>query len=406
MQVTVIQPGARLHYAVPAILARAGLLRRLYTDIHGDHGAIRLLAAALPDPMLPKPIRRLIGRRLPAGLAKSLVKDYPARALCKEIRKRLGLSQAGPEDAIETAIFADLAKVDFGPGDVIYTVLINSDIEPMRAARQKGAKIVHECMMSPDINLWLHEERSLNPGIEPQQDMAAIEAGRDRDKAKYALADLVLVPSEFIKQAVVALIDDPGKIHLVPYGIDEAWLEPEPRPKAGRVLCVGAVSLLKGTHHLAAACRELRRRGVKFECRVVGPANKKLLGNPLFDGPTYVGQVPRSDIAAEYLAADLFVLPTLAEGSALVNYEALASGLPVVTTPNSGSVVRDGEDGYIVPVRDPIALADKIEAIVTDRDLRNRLSANARQRAADFTLARYQERLLDALDRRFGHGGS
>jgi len=276
----------------------------------------------------------------------------------------------------------------------------------MRAARQKGAKIVHECMMSPDINLWLHEERSLNPGIEPQQDMAAIEAGRDRDKVKYALADLVLVPSEFVKQAVAALIDDPGKIHLVPFGIDEAWLEIEPRPKVGRVLCVGAVSLLKGTHYLAAACRELRRRGVKFECRVVGPADKKLLANPLFDGPTYVGQVPRTEIAAEYLTADIFVLPTVCDSFALVQLEALASGLPVVTTPNCGSVVRDGEEGYIVPVRDPIALADKIEAIVTDRKLRDRFSANARQRATDFTLARYQERLLDALNLRFGHGGT
>jgi len=285
-------------------------------------------------------------------------------------------------------------------------VLVNSDIEALREVKKKGARIVHECMMSPDINSWLHEERSLNPGIEPQPDMAAIEAGRDRDKAKYAIADLVLVPSEFTRQAVLPLIDDPGKICLVPYAIDEGWLARSPDPVPGRILFVGTVGLRKGNHYLAAACRELRRRGVKFECRVVGPANKKLLGNPLFDGPTYVGQVPRSDIAAEYLTADIFVLPTVCDSFALVHLEALASGLPVVTTPNCGSVVRDGKDGYIVPVRDPIALADKIEAIVTDRNLRNRISANARQRATDYTLERYQERLLDALNRRFGHGGT
>jgi glycosyltransferase involved in cell wall biosynthesis len=107
--------------------------------------------------------------------------------------------------------------------------------------------------------------------------------------------------------------------------------------------------------------------------------------------------VPRADIKKEFLAADVFVLPTIAEGSALVTYEALACGLPVITTPNCGSVVRDGIDGFIVPVRNVEALADAIERVVSDRTLRATLSANARERAKEFTWARYGERLIDAL---------
>lgn len=73
-----------------------------------------------------------------------------------------------------------------------------------------------------------------------------------------------------------------------------------------------------------------------------------------------VGAVPRQEIAKQYAWADVFVLPSICEGSATVCYEALASGLPVITTPNSGSVVRDGLDGFIVPIRNSEAIREKL----------------------------------------------
>ena len=99
----------------------------------------------------------------------------------------------------------------------------------------------------------------------------------------------------------------------------------------------------------------------------------------------------------EFATADVFVLPTLAEGSAGVVYEALALGLPVITTRAAGSVIRDGVDGIIVPERDPVALANSIEAVIENRELRSRLSAAARVRAADYTVDRYGERMLSTL---------
>jgi glycosyltransferase involved in cell wall biosynthesis len=107
--------------------------------------------------------------------------------------------------------------------------------------------------------------------------------------------------------------------------------------------------------------------------------------------------VPRERIHEEFAAADVFVLPSLAEGSAEVTYEALAAGVPVVTTVAAGSVVRDGVEGRIVPERDPEALADAIARIVEDRDRRARMSVAARERARDYTWERYGERLVGAL---------
>src|SRR5262249_27834906 len=85
--------------------------------------------------------------------------------------------------------------------------------------------------------------------------------------------------------------------------------------------------------------------------------------------------------------------PSLHEGSALVTYEALASGLPVITTENAGSVVRDGVDGFVVPIRDVTALQEKILMLYQNRELRREMGARARERAEQFTWAAHRARL-------------
>jgi glycosyltransferase involved in cell wall biosynthesis len=95
----------------------------------------------------------------------------------------------------------------------------------------------------------------------------------------------------------------------------------------------------------------------------------------------------------------VFVMPSLAEGSAEAIYEALAAGLPVITTDAAGSVVRPGIDGWVVAERDSVALAEAIERVVGDRRLRATMSLAARERAKEYTVERYGERLVAALQR-------
>ena len=95
--------------------------------------------------------------------------------------------------------------------------------------------------------------------------------------------------------------------------------------------------------------------------------------------------------------ADVFVFPSLFEGSAVVTYEALACGLPSVVTPNAGSVVRDGVEGFVVPPRDVEALAGRMERLGLDPDLRAEMAARARVRALEFDWPRYHSALIEAL---------
>jgi glycosyltransferase involved in cell wall biosynthesis len=163
------------------------------------------------------------------------------------------------------------------------------------------------------------------------------------------------------------------------------------------VLFAGTANLGKGIHYLAMAVERLIGSGYRYQFRVAGNVTRRVARQPLCRNLQLLGRVPRDRIHEEFAAADVFVLPSLAEGSAGVTYEALASGVPVVTTRAAGSVVRDGIDGRIVPERDPEALADAIAEIVEDREERARMSVAARERARDYTWDRYGERLVAAL---------
>jgi glycosyltransferase involved in cell wall biosynthesis len=98
-----------------------------------------------------------------------------------------------------------------------------------------------------------------------------------------------------------------------------------------------------------------------------------------------------------YLSADVFALPSLSEGSALVVYEAMAAGLPVVVTPNCGAVARDGLDGYVVPIRDPEAIGERLLFLFNHPEVRSQQGASARQWILErYTWQHYRRRVVAA----------
>lgn len=390
LRFAVIQPGARMHYAVPALLAQAGMLQRLYTDICADLGLLPWIDKVVPRGLRPKEIERLLGRRLPLEIDRNKVLQCSASTLLARF--------TGKRD-IDQRVIRLVRSDRFGGADAIYTLLINSDLELVREAKAAGLRIVHETMISPDVGIVLRDERNRFEGIEEQDPQDEMENGRYRDAEKYQVSDLIIVPSDFVRAAVLKLGAPAERVVTLPYGVDASWLSMEPNPIRGRILFVGSVGLRKGNHHLAAATRVLQKRGVDCEVRVIGPIPAQTRSRSIFDGPLYLDQVPRSRVREEFLSADVFVLPSLVEGSATVIYEALACGIPVITTTNSGSVVRDGIEGFVVPVGDSAALADRMQQLVEDRDLRSFFSQNARARAREFTWEKYGERLLAAIAR-------
>jgi glycosyltransferase involved in cell wall biosynthesis len=109
------------------------------------------------------------------------------------------------------------------------------------------------------------------------------------------------------------------------------------------------------------------------------------------------GPIPRAEMQKQYDWADVFLLPSLCEGSATVVYEALSAGLPVICTFNTGSVVRDDAEGYIVPIRDADAIVEKLLHLANHPNLLSEMSVNSAARAKQFSLSAYRDRLLAAI---------
>ncbi len=210
--------------------------------------------------------------------------------------------------------------------------------------------------------------------------------------------DYFLCPSEAVGDDLVTNWRvSRESVIIIPYGMNPKWLELVAKPKRGRVLFVGTADLRKGIHYLAMAADILRARGRDYEFRVAGDVTDKVKEQRLCQNLTFLGRIPRDQIHEEFSLAAIFVLPSLAEGSAEVTYEALASGVPLVVTASAGSVARDGIEGKIVPERDAGALADALEELLENHVLRTQMALAARERAKEFTWDRYGERLVDAL---------
>jgi glycosyltransferase involved in cell wall biosynthesis len=245
----------------------------------------------------------------------------------------------------------------------------------------------------------LGEEAAAFPQWEaPAQAEAGVDEFCAREAAEWAAADLIVCGSDWVKDGVISCGGEKARCVVVPYGLDHMAMAPakakrDPGPL--RVLTVGAVGLRKGSPYVLEAAERLAGRA---EFRMVGaiqilPAAELRLRKKVH----LTGIVPRSEIASHFEWADVFLLPSLCEGSATSTYEAMAHGLPVLCTPQTGSVVRDGVDGFIVPARAAGLIADKLTALASDSALLAAMSASARQRSADFTLEKYGERLLNAF---------
>ncbi len=109
------------------------------------------------------------------------------------------------------------------------------------------------------------------------------------------------------------------------------------------------------------------------------------------------GAVPRCDIAGWLERFDVFFFPSTCEGSAGSVMEALASGLPVLTTPNSGSVIRDGQEGFIVPPGDIGAMTSRLRELLASPGLREAMASAARKRAEEFSLDWYGSQLARVM---------
>ncbi len=234
----------------------------------------------------------------------------------------------------------------------------------------------------------------------------------DRAQLKHKLrtADLVVCVSDYTKSQLQRIGDRAtwDKIHVVRCGIDLdrfALREPRPVPAVPTVVVTARLSEEKGHFVLLQAAAQLRDQGVRLRLRFVGPGHlagaiaERAQELGMADDVQLLGALPPARVREELLAADIFCLPTSAEGLPVALMEAMAIGLPVVTTFISGipELVIDGVTGCVVPAARADLIARSIASVLDAPGRSAEMITTAREHVARHHDARATARELFAL---------
>jgi len=463
------QIGAREHYAVPRALHKSGRLAALYTDFWaGDAfrsileqsrklklesrngmamGALRSLAARYhPELDIKSEILKAENRNEPGEAArrrlhspeKAEIVSWNLRALWWEgMLRRSQKSEVRSQSSETSGTYRGFIEVgsrfavrvrealkrraDLKP-DSIFFAYDTGALEAMEWCRERGIKCVLNQMDPNRVEAELvHAEEQQWPGWAAHPTAVPEEYFQRRER-EWALADRIVVNSEFSRQALLRQGVAAEKLAVVPlcYDINAEKLKLESgnwkaevrgqKAESGnefqisdfsisalsslRVLFLGQVILRKGIQYLIEAAKLLSKENIHFD--VVGPlgiSREAVASAP--GNMTFHGRAGRDQAADWYRRSHLFVLPTLSDGFAITQLEAMAHGLPVIATPCCGEVVSDGADGFIVPPRDAGALARTFQRYLAEPDLLKEQRKAALEKSGRFTLDRLAENLLN-----------
>jgi len=216
-------------------------------------------------------------------------------------------------------------------------------------------------------------------------------------------SDFVIVPSDFAYGSFLVHGFDAARLILVPFGVDCKRFRPSVEPRtdtAFRVVYTGQVGIRKGVHYLMEAWSQLKLSNA--ELVLVGWLHPDIL-NILerYKGlPGVVIKAFTSDLESVYHSASICVFPSVEDGFGLVVLEAMASGVPVIVTENTGAkdAVTQGEDGFVVPIRDVKALKEKILYFYDNPDECRRMGDAAARKAKLHTWESCSEKLIAAYE--------
>jgi alpha-maltose-1-phosphate synthase len=376
--------GVPVRFEAGFVYRRGSLLARLVSLLPAQSGARA---------------QRVLMRRHDPRIEDRSVHLYPWPELAYVASRQLGVPEPMQARALlwrHDRFDRHVARVVRRTGTPLVIAHDGQALATFRAAKQVGAiSVLNQATgFVREAMLIYREEATLCPDFEESLSTHLPLSVCDSMAVEALEADHVLAPSAYVRDTLLRLGVAAERIALLPYGVDIARFRPSARPVEApfRVLFVGLISQKKGVKYLLEAARRagLAPGSLILAGGVVGAGSGLAPYRNLF---RHVPHVPYGDVHRLYQDADVFVFPSLHEGSAFANLEAMASGIPVITTPNAGSMVRDGVDGFIVPIRDAGAIAEKLDLLRRDPERRRAMGAAARARAEEFSWARHRREL-------------
>ncbi|MGB8167740.1 MAG: glycosyltransferase family 4 protein [Chthoniobacteraceae bacterium] len=396
---------ANVRHAAEA-LAEARLLQEFWTCVGWD-------PEAAINRLLPRKVRAELARRALPAAVRPVAHFRPWREAGRMACARAGITslsrhERGPFSI--DAVFRDLdrhvarrvAKATGLTGVYAYE---DGAAATFTAARERGIARIYDL----PIGYWraAHVIYAEEAAREPQwactlsgmQDSTAKLARKDEE---LELADVVMVASSFTKKTIEEAPTCTAPIHVIPYGAPaSADFPPDTRHgEKLRVFFAGSLGQRKGLSYLLDAVKML---GDRVELTLLGtkvsedcaPLNEALKRHH------WIPSLPHAEVLREMTRHDVFVFPSLFEGFGLVLLEAMAQGLPIITTPNTAGpdLIEDGREGFIVPIRSAQAIVEKLDLLCGDAQLLSAMKIAAHTGARRQSWAHYRSELSETVRR-------
>lgn len=355
---------------------------------------------------LPKNIRKPLEKELSRRIwTETEVITYPLKEILRIFLARtkltsvLGLDNKDLIDWVYVELDKQIAQSHLDDIDGIY---LYEDLAATTFEKAKSKGIL--CFYDLPIPYYTMKDEIMNkewqkfPNLAYDKDYLKPEK-LERKKREVILADHIFVASSLTKKSLLEIGIDEHKISIIPYGAPIDYFKPLPKKDSlFRALYVGRIYAGKGIHYLIPAWEQLKLKNAELV----------LVGSNLFpkgwleqyrDICIHIPSVPHILLNEYYSQGSVLVFPSLMEGFGLVILEAMACGIPVITTSNTGGIdiIDDGVDGFIIPIRDIEALKDRIQWCYDHPDELAQMGVMARKKAEQLTWELYRKRLASKV---------
>lgn len=388
--------------AVLEAFDRAGMLGEFWTTLSWN-------SKSPMNRVMPRRLREILQRRSFPGTIQTRTRTVPEREMIRLLAGTVGLTSKHETGAF--SIDAVLRELDRKVADRIRKIdscdsvyaYEDGALETFLAARDRGFKRIYDL----PIAYWQTSRRLLREEAERYPDWeSTLGATRDSDEKlsrktqELEFAELVVCPSRFVLDSLPPEACAQKQCLITPFGSPDVDLRSNGARSLGRlrVLFAGALTQRKGLADLFAAMKLVNAK--QIELVVMGSLLRPLSWyRERFADFVYEQPRPHGEVLRLMQSCDVFVLPSIVEGRALVQQEAMACGLPVIATKNAGAddMIVNGETGFLVPIRSPDSIAEKISWCAANRSLVNGMGIAARKRAAEFTWRAYGESIVAAV---------
>ena len=271
-------------------------------------------------------------------------------------------------------------------------------LHSLRIARKKGATIVLERGSS---HIEHQKEVLEREYAEFGKEHAVVHPKiLEKELQEYRETDYISVPSKYVKRTFTERGFDEKKLIHVPYGVDlSQFKQIKKTDGAFRIVFAGKLSIRKGVHHLLRAFAELNLPNTELFMLGSMTSEMKPYAKQYSKNVVFAGRKPQNELYKYYSQGSVFVMPSIEEGLAMVQPQAMACGLPLICTTNTGGddLIRDGKEGFVIPIRDREALKEKILYLYENQEKAARMGEQAKKRVSSgFTWSDYGDRMTSA----------